>query len=198
MADTVKATKSKVEQSKKAKAQTMDDILNAKKPNTRTIDIILDSDLALEIQMKTLELEQAKARSKGKKSLAEGTGSLEKELDELFEKAADTVATFTFQDMGRKSFDALLVAHQPTVKEKKTVADQGGGILEYSQETFPPALIAATAIDPVITLEEAEQIYNTWSSGDAEILFTAAILVCKERASFPLSRNGTDPTRNSS
>ncbi len=199
MAETkAKTAQAKADQGKEAKAQTMADILAAKKPNSRTVDIILDSDLAQEIQLKTFELEQMKARTKGKKSLAEGTVNLEKELDDLFETAADTVATFTFKDIGRKSFDALLVAHQPTAAQKKNVADQGGGVLEYNQETFPPALMAASAIDPEMTVEEAEEIYHNWSSGDAEILFTTAILVCKERASLPLSLNGTGPTSNSS
>ena len=193
-----KAAQSKADQGKKAKAQTMADILAAKKPNTRTIDIILDSDLAKELQLKTLELEQMKQRSKGKKSLAEGTQSLESEIDALFEKAADSAATFTFQDIGRQAFDALLAAHRPTKEQKTITADQGGGILEYNTDTFPPALMAASATDPEMTLEEAEEIYHNWSSGDAEILFTTAILVCKERASLPLSWNGTGPTSNSS
>ena len=199
MAETkAKVAQSKADQGQKAKAQTMADILAAKTPNSRTVDIILDSELAQEIQLKTLELGQLKNQSKGKKSLAEGTRDLEKELDKLIVKAADTVATFTFRDIGRKPFDALLVAHQPTPAQKKAVADQGGGVLEYNQDTFPPALMAATAVDPEMTLEEAEETYHNWSSGDAEILFTTAILVCKERASLPLSLIGTDPTLNSS
>jgi len=187
-------TEARVEQGKEAKNQTMADILAAKKPNTRTIDIILDSDLAGEIQTKTQELAQAKNR---RQSLADNIGPLERELDELYEKAADIAVTFTFQDIGRKAFDEMVIAHQPTAEQKKFMADMGGGILEYNTDTFPPALMAASAIDPEMTIEEAETIFDQWSSGDAEILFTTALLVCKERTSLPLSRNGTDPTSDS-
>ena len=192
-----KAAQSKADQGKKAKAQTMADILAAKKPNTRTIDIILDSDLAGEISLKRLEIEQAKIRSKGKKSLAEGTGALEQELDDLIDAAAEIAVTFTFTDIGRKNFDDLVHAHQPTEQQKKQIADLGGGILEYNTETFPPALIAAAASDPEITLEEAQEIFDEWGQGDAEVLFSVALIVCKERTSIPLSKSGTDPTLNS-
>jgi len=190
-----KSAQAKADQGKEAKAQTMADIIAAKKPNTRTIDIILDSDLAGEIQLKTAELAQAKNK---RTSLADGINPLEQELDALYEKAADIAVTFTFQDIGRKSFDEMVIKHQPTAEQKKFMADMGGGILEYNTDTFPPALMAAAAIDPEMTVEEAESIFDTWGSGDAEILFTTALLVCKERTSLPLSRNGTDPTSNSS
>jgi len=196
MSDTeVKVQEAKTKQSKAAKAQTMADILAAKKPNKRTIDVVLDADLAGQIRLKEQELAQLKNR-RGK-SLADGIGPLEVELDELYETAADMAVTFTFQDIGRKAFDTMVLAHQPTPEQKKHIAEMGGGILEYNIETFPPALMAASAVDPEMTVEEAEEIFNEWSSGDAEILFTTALLVCKERASVPLSRNGTGPTDSS-
>jgi hypothetical protein len=191
----VKAQEAKSKQSKTAKTQTMADILAAKKPNRRTIDVILDSDMAGTIRLKEQELAQLKNR-RGK-SLADGIGPLETELDELYEQAADLAVTFTFQDIGRRAFDTLVLAHQPTPEQKKHVAEMGGGILEYNIDTFPPALMAASAADPEMTLEEAEEIFNEWSSGDAEILFTTALLACKERASVPLSRKGTGQTGSS-
>jgi hypothetical protein len=86
------------------------------------------------------------------------------------------------------------MAHKPTPEQKKHVADLGGGILVYNTDTFPPALISAAAIDPEISLDEAETIFDQWGSADAEILFTTALLVCKERTSVPLSKNGSEPT----
>lgn len=198
MADTEQAEKeqAKADQGKAAKKRTIADILAEKKPNTRTIDIILDSDLANEIQLKEQEKEQLQNR-RGR-SLADGIGPLDIELDALYEKAADTAVTFVFGDIGRKLFDTLVQEHPPTKAQKEQIAELGGGILEYNLETFPPALIAAAAIDPEMDLDDATVIFNTWSSGDAEILFTVALLVCKERTSIPLSKNGTDPISDSS
>jgi hypothetical protein len=195
MTTEVESAQAKADQGDAAKKQTMADILAKKRPNTRTIDIIVDSDLAGEIRLKEAELEQAQAKKKrGKGSLADGMSQIEQALDEMYERAAEGVVTFTFQDIGRKSFDDLVMAHKPTPEQKKHVADLGGGILEYNTDTFPPALISAAAIDPEISLDEAETIFDQWGSADAEILFTTALLVCKERTSVPLSKNGSEPT----
>ena len=198
MADTkqVKQAQAKKNQSETAKKRTMSSIIRDKKPNTKTVDIVLDSDLANEIQLK--EQEKAQMQSRRGRSLADGIGPLETELDALYEKAAEAVVTFIFRDPGRKPFDELAIAHPPTVEQKKRVADLGGGILEFNIDTFPPALLALTAWEPKMTLQQAETIFDEWGSGDAETLFAAALLVCKERTSIPLSENGTDPTDNSS
>ncbi len=198
MVDTkdAESAQSKADQGEKAKQRTISDILREKKPNTKTVDIILDSDLAGEIQFKEQELAQMRMR-KGR-SLADGVGPLQNELDALYESAADIAVTFTFTDVGRKPFEEVLMAHPPTKAQKDHVAATGGGILEFDLDTFPPALLALTASDPELTLEEATEIFDTWGSGDAEVLFSTALLVCKERVSVPLSKSGTDPTSNSS
>ena len=197
MVDTKAETaQTKADQGKKAKARTISDILREKKPNSKTVDIILDSDLANEIQLKEAELSQMRIR-KGR-SLADGIGPLETELDALYEQAADIAVTFIFTDIGRKVFDALVLAHPPTKEQKDRMAEMGGGVLDFNIDTLPPALLALTASDPEMTLEEATEIFDTWGSGEAEILFSTALLVCKERATVPLSKSGIGPTSNSS
>ena len=197
MASTTQAKQgqAKADQGKAAKKRTMASIIRDKQPNTKTVDIVLDSDLANEIQL--LEQEKAQMQNRRGRSLADGIGPLETKLDALYEKAAEGAATFTFRDPGRKPFDDLVLEHRPTQEQKDRVIELGGGILEFNLDTFPPALMALTASDPKMTLKQAETIFDEWGSGDAETLFAAALLVCKERTSIPLSRNGTDPTDNS-
>ena len=198
MVDTkdAEAAQSKADQGEKAKQRTISDILREKKPNTKTVDIVLDADLAGEIRLKEQELAQIRMRKD--RSLADGVGPIQRELDALYENAADIAVTFTFTDIGRKTFDELILAHSPTKAQKDHIAELGGGILEFNIDTFPPALLAAAASDPEMSLEEATQIFDNWGSGDAEILFSTALLVCKERTSVPLSRSGIGPTSNSS
>ncbi len=198
MVDTkdAEAAQSKADQGEKAKQRTISDILREKKPNTKTVDIVLDADLAGEIRLKEQELAQIRMRKD--RSLADGVGPIQRELDALYENAADIAVTFTFTDIGRKTFDELILAHSPTKAQKDHIAELGGGILEFNIDTFPPALIALAASDPEMSLEEATEIFDTWGSGDAEILFSTALLVCKERTSVPLSRSGIGPTSNSS
>ncbi len=198
MADTkqVKQAQAKKDQGTTAKKRTMSSIIRDKKPNTKTVDIILDSDLANEIQLK--EQEKAQMQNRRGRSLADGIGPLEAELDALYELAVEAAVTFTFRDPGRKPFDELAIQHPPTQEQKDRVMELGGGILEFNIDTFPPALMALTAWEPKMTLKQAETIFDEWGSGDAETLFATALLVCKERTSIPLSKNGTDPTDNSS
>ncbi len=198
MVDTkdAEAGQAKADQGEKAKKRTISDILREKKPNTKTVDIVLDSDLAGEIRFKEQELAQIRMRKD--RSLADGVGPLQSELDALYESAADIAVTFVFTDVGRKPFEELLMDHAPTKAQKDHVAATGGGILEFDLDTFPPALLALTASDPELTLEEATEIFDTWGSGDAEVLFSTALLVCKERTSVPLSKSGIGPTSNSS
>ncbi len=197
MVDTKAETaQAKADQGKTAKQRTISDILREKKPNSKTVDIILDSDLANEIQLKEQELAQMRVRKD--RSLADGVGPLQSELDALYEKAADIAVTFTFTDIGRKVFDELILGHPPTKEQKDRMAEMGGGILDFNIDTLPPALLALTASDPEMTLEEATEIFDNWGSGDAEILFSTALLVCKERTSIPLSKSGTGPTNSSS
>lgn len=188
----------KVEQGKEAKNQTIDDILSRKKPNVRIVEICLDSDLAAEINEVERELEQAKMkRNRQGRTLADSTGALQTRLDELMERAAEESVSFTFKDIGRRAFDQLIMDHPPSKAQKDRHAEMGGGLLEYDIDTFPPALIAATCADPKMTIEDAERIFDEWGSGEAEYLFAQAILVCKERTSLPLSKNGTEPMGDS-
>jgi len=187
----------RAEQGQAQKTQNIADILARKKPNVRSIDIALDSDLASEIRATEREIEEAKRKRRGKSLADGGTTVLEAKLEELMERAAEESVTFTFQDIGRRALDQLISEHHPTPDQKNRVAELGGGILEYNIDTFPPALIAATAIDPELSIEDAQQIFDEWGAGDAEILFTQALLVCRERTSHPLFKSGIEQTLGS-
>ncbi|MFD6343619.1 hypothetical protein ACFWF9_02690 [Streptomyces roseolus] len=81
----------------------------------------------------------------------------------------DATITLTFRALPRPAWEALLKDHPPT----EDGADQGH---EYNVETFPAALISASSTDGM-TVEEAQELLDSWSDPDAKALFTAAMLV---------------------
>lgn len=74
------------------------------------------------------------------------------------------------QALSVSQFRALLKEHPPTDEQKAARAD-------WSPDTFQPALIAASAIEPELTAEQwAEQLdEGLWSQGEWNALFNTAL-----------------------
>lgn len=190
------------EKSNEDTVQSLQDILDSKKKHERGVEVMLDSALAASIREHEGRLEKLQRRKKNKDhDLADKAsteiGIVEADLEELWDEAEGLAITFTFRDIGRKPFDDLVLAHPATPDQKKRVEELGGGMLEYNVDTFPPALMAATAINPEMTLEEATEIFNDWGAGDVEALFATALMVCRERTSIPLSKRDIAQTDDS-
>lgn len=203
----------------KSDTPTMEEIRRLKKPNTRKVAILLDSALSHQMDDVASEIERLKRTKSMRSGLDNPTqkqiDELEEKLIELEEEAAGLTVEFTFQDLGRKRYDALVTDNPATDEDQEAWKRMGGeGKLAYNLESFPPALISACAISPKISLEEAKAIFDEWSEGDLEMLFTTALLACKEPTSLPKSRaasvrmqdsqqnsttalNGESPTPNS-
>ncbi|WP_194292881.1 hypothetical protein [Streptomyces smaragdinus] len=77
--------------------------------------------------------------------------------------------TLTFRALPRPVWEALLREHPPT----EDGADQGH---EYNVETFPAALISASSVDGM-SVEEAQELLDSWADADAKSMFTAALIV---------------------
>ena len=191
----------------KSDTPTLEEIKRLKKPNKVTVPIVLDPDLKHQVQEKHKEIEAAKRKRGERGDLASGgVSKLEAELAELEEALDDVAVDFVFQDIGRKNYDNLVQAHPATDEQKADYRRQAEelemdiakiGGLSYNPDTFPPALMAACAISPKLTIEEATEIFNEWSEGDVEMLFMGAMQACKERVSVGFSRPATEKTEDS-
>lgn len=78
----------------------------------------------------------------------------------------------------RKPYRALIDAHPP-------LGDQKG---DWNPDTFPPALIAACAVEPEFTVEQATEAWETWETDEASRLFLTAFYLNEqaERLNFML------------
>lgn len=95
------------------------------------------------------------------------------ELKQAEQEIEDATLELTFHSISRKDLRFLLDYHQPTEEQKKENPD-----MLYNPDTFPAALIAACCVDPIMTYEDAQAIFDNWSEAEAMSLFDAAWQLC--------------------
>jgi hypothetical protein len=87
------------------------------------------------------------------------------------EAEADSVL-MVFHGISREAFNALVDAHPPSEEDAKKGRD-------YDPATFPPALIAATCVDPGFdSPDEVLEVIGDWNMTERESLFTTAMSTC--------------------
>lgn len=96
----------------------------------------------------------------------------------------DTSRGFTFRAIGRAAYQALLEAHPAHDEDHEDVRSQGiGQKAAYHAETFAPALVQASAVDPPLADEDVAAIFSgdSWNHSEVAQLFMAALEVNTQR-----------------
>ena len=186
-----KAKTSKVTQSKAAKKQTIAQILAKKKAVTKQVPIQTDGEVANEI----LTLRRLHSAARDADRLSNDTDkapSIQEKIDTLVAASQDSIVVFTFKSIGRENYDDLILEHPPTKKQKEEGSD-------FNTDTFPPILVAASCVEPEMTVEEANQMFasDSWNGAELRDLFFGALGVNTETGDIPLSRSGSDGTLSS-
>jgi hypothetical protein len=170
----------------------MDAIMSRKKPVTKRVTIQLDADIPHRVQALQDAITEAQRYDRSHNA-TDTAPALEKQMDELLAEAKGTEAEFIFASIGREAYDRIVEAHPPKPDQKK----EGN---QFDPETFPPALIAASCIQPTITPEQAYEIFNeasNWNGAELLRLFYAALEANTETNDIPLSRSGSVQRDNS-
>ena len=174
----------------------IDRIRQRRQNQRRTWRVVLDPNLAEQVAKVQQQLANAAAANDTNPSLVTELPDLEAELERLGTSLEDATATFTFQSLGRRTFEALLDAH-PAPEE---------GML-YDPDSFPQALIAAACVEPTLTLEDVagytdeetgqhvDGIWDEFPRAECDGLFATAWGLSWERPR-PLSETATARTRN--
>jgi len=160
-----------------------------KHPVIKEVPILLDTSLLDEYGRVEQELVRAETRDRMRAktadmSVADEAPGLRKQLEELTEKIAAQTAIFRFQALPRAEWTQLVADHPPSEVDLK----EGWPI---DLETIGPPLLAACAIDPVLTLEQAEEIWSSYSAGETTALFLGAWSANREDRRIPLVRPAT-------
>lgn len=167
---------------------TIADILSKKKGATKTVRVLLDAEIANQIEQLREQIKEAsRSSSRADMGMENPVPGLQKKIDKLIAAAEKNgmFAEFTFKSVGRKRFDDLVREHEPDEETRKL-----GG--QWNPETFAPALLSEACVEPAMTLEEAKQLWDSdeWNQAELLELFQAAIEVNIERPNVPLFRKG--------
>ena len=188
---TSESSKSKVAQSKAAKTSIIEDIMAKKKAVTKKTVIQTDGEIATRID----ELRQLHTAARDSDRISnESTKQaprIQEQIDKITEESEATLVEFVFKSIGRHNYDELVELHPPSPDEKKEGAD-------FNSDTFPPALVSASCVDPEIPIEAAEEMFTSpkWNGAELRKLFFAALDSNTETGEIPLSRSESEGTLN--
>ena len=164
---------------------TIEEIRKLRQPRTETVGLPLDSDLLERID--EIERNLIRVRREDERLNREPLApQLEAELEQLRADAEEQVVLFTFQELPRKQYRALMDSHPAPSKG-----------LRFDPETFAPALISQCCIAPEMGYDDAIAIWEGWSEAATNVLFGAAIAVNEGQTKVPFGATGIGRTADS-
>lgn len=92
----------------------------------------------------------------------------------------------TFRALPRKEYRLLLEAH-PGAEDDA----------DWNPDTFPPALIAASLVEPEFTVEQATRLWEEWEDAEAVRLFLACFNLNENPAGWHFMSPGFEKTPDS-
>lgn len=158
----------------------IEEILAGARMPERTIPLCLRGDLQAEFE--DLERQLRKAELDADDSLA--AGSEARAIAELIEavrqQMAEHTQVFRVRGIDSEAYSDLLAKHKPTDEQRREGYD-------LNMVTFPAELVAACAVDPAMTLEQAQRLSRAISHRQWEDLFNAALACNRQAVEVPFS-----------
>jgi hypothetical protein len=153
------------------------EILRRAKPREKSVFMCLAGDLIALVDR--LE-KQLTGLSDGfrPQSLASGNPAekIAKQISTAREQMQKAETEFRFRALGDREWSDLVASHPSKNK--------GEG---WDPQTFPKALVSACCVDPVMTPEQAEELFQVLNEGQRTELMQAAYDVNAEATSIPFS-----------
>lgn len=163
----------------------IDAIIAAATPQERSVLICIRGDLRHRYEESERRLRDAERRDDGT-----DLSTLAKEVKAAADEVEQSMVSFTFRSIGWK-WRALFLQH---ADDQDSIVD----VAAYAREA-----VAATASNPKMTVEQAQQLFDVIAQGDIDTLFNTAVLVNvgatvevpkSQRASVILDRRGSAPS----
>ncbi|MFH9977947.1 hypothetical protein ACH4ND_01540 [Streptomyces sp. NPDC017179] len=142
----------------------IEDILKQAKPRERTVMVCIRGDLAGEAERLTDELSRVSEDWEPTDLTEEHPGrKIAARLKEVREQVRAAEVPFTLRYIGDRAYSDLLAAHPGEDNEQL-----------FHPVTFPRALIVAACVDPVMSAEQAAELYEVLNQGEIDKLANAA------------------------
>ena len=108
-------------------------------------------------------------------------------LAAIEQKMRDTQQTFTFKSIGDKASSDLLAKH-PSPQN-----DKGEDKYAFDPNTYPVALVAVASVDPLMSLEDAEALFDILNLAQRNQLFNAAFSANSRGLDLPFLPPASEP-----
>lgn len=153
------------------------EVLKKATPRERSVVVCVAGDAAAEVDRLEAELSR---QSQGWQptSLADKNPGekVARQIEAARQRMRESEVEFRFKALGHKAWSDLVAQHPSGNAEQR-----------WDPDTFPPALVAAACIDPVMSPEQVGELLEVLNEGQAEELFNAAYEVNAEPTQVPFS-----------
>lgn len=160
-----------------------------KKPNTRTVWVLLEPDLLIDFARLTREHKVAETLDE-KSNDRDTAPAIDLRLADLREEIERETVPFVFRALRRKDYRKLLSDHPASDED----AAEG---FDFDPETLGPELISRSAIEPEMTLSEVNELWDEWDDATVTELYSGALLVNKEVRDIPFVFGSYEGTTSS-
>jgi hypothetical protein len=162
----------------------IEEILGKIKVPVRAVQICLDADLQAEHDELSAHLEVLLRNPPTKMSQAGKVRELAEQIRALEERMRASEVSFRFRALTKDAFDKIREEFPPL---------EGSG-LTWNVGEGTPLLLAASAISPVMTEDQAKELIGTVSAGHAERMVGAAFLATTGSTQVPFSARASELT----
>jgi hypothetical protein len=164
------------------------EILAAKTQPTVKVPILLDAGLLAErdAAVKAQASAERKAAMSNDRAVQRAAVEAAEHVADLDAKTAEATVHFELAALPRSEFNALK-AECPPIEEDT----------DMDIEKFGPLLLAAASVDPELSVEESQQIFEDWPEAEVVQLFNGAYRLNMEVRGIPLAASGLKPTVSS-
>lgn len=152
------------------------EILKLARPREHSITLCLAGDLAAEVDRLEAEMQRAGQWQAASIADEDPRVGLARQIAEARERMQAAEVQFTFRALGARAWSDLVALH-PATEEGQS----------FDPETLGPALVCASAVDPTMSREELDALFEALNHAQREALIEAAWAVNGEATSVPFS-----------
>jgi hypothetical protein len=162
----------------------IEDVLGKIKVPVRAVQVCLDADLQAEHDELTARLEVLRRESRAKMGDSSEAREIAERVTELEHRMRESEVTFKFRGLTKAGLAKLYERFPPPE----------GKALAWDVETGAYALLAACAVEPTMTEDQAQRLLDSVSQGHADRLVGAAWLASTGSTQVPFSARASELT----